>query len=566
MKKINLFLLILLSSLNCFAQNIHLQIQGKTLYETKLIDSLTYRNKHKDKESIFEEIKKTQNIFLQKGYLQNHLETNIQVNDSSYIALLNLGQKTSFVEIIIAPDLALKKILELTKDTTTIPYSKLDLFLNDKKQKLDEAGYPLATIRLSNINIRAAHVIANLEIDKNIQKRINSISIAKNNQSNFRFPKGHLTQIIKKYRNTLLTKFSLDKLKEEFDEYNFVQQSKYPETLFTKDSTKIYVYLEKQNANNFDGFIGFNSNDNQKLTLSGYLDLQLENILNSGEEFRLNWKSDGNNQTTFNTTLELPYLFGSPIGLKGYLNIFKQDSTFQNTRSGIEASYFIKYNTRIYLGREATSSSDIQNSNNSNISDFKSEFYTTTLLYNKKDQKNFMNPIQTSISLKIGIGKRENTNSQTIENTNKQTYLDLKSSHTIYLNAKNHFNAKAIFQTLNSKNHGVNELYRFGGFKSIRGFQENSLEAKTYFVLATEYRYVINPTIYLHTVTDYSYFILPTTTITTTYFKNSISFGGGIGLQTKSGILNFTIAKPYRNINKTNFYNTIVHLSYNVKF
>jgi 1,2-phenylacetyl-CoA epoxidase PaaB subunit len=41
-------------------------------------------------------------------------------------------------------------------------------------------------------------------------------------------------------------------------------KQKYPETLFTKDSTKVYVYLEKQNSNNFDGFIGFNNNENQK--------------------------------------------------------------------------------------------------------------------------------------------------------------------------------------------------------------------------------------------------------------------------------------------------------------
>jgi hypothetical protein len=41
---------------------------------------------------------------------------------------------------------------------------------------------------------------------------------------------------------------------------------------------------------------------------NGYLNLQLENILNAGEEFRLNWKSDGNSQTTFNTLLEIPYL------------------------------------------------------------------------------------------------------------------------------------------------------------------------------------------------------------------------------------------------------------------
>jgi hypothetical protein len=566
LKKINLFLIVILTSFNCVAQKIHLQIQGKSLNETKTIDSLHYQTTHKDKESLLEEIKKTQNILLSKGYLTTYLKYNLKINDSSYVALLNLGNKTSFIQILLPPNLALNKILKISKDTTTIHYSELDSFLNDKKQKLNAAGYPLATIRLANIKTSGAYIITKLEIDKNAQKKINAIIVAKSNENNFRFPKGHLKQIVKKYQNTLYSEFTLNEIKKEFDQFNFAQQSKYPETLFTADSTKIYVYLTKQSANNFDGFIGFNTNDNQKITLSGYLDLQLENILNAGEEFRLNWKSNGNNQTTFNSTLEVPYLFGSPIGLKGHINIFKQDSTFQNTKTALEASYFIKHNTRIYLGRETTSSSDIQNSNNNDISDFKSEFYTGTFYYNKKDQTNFMNPIKTSISLKVGIGKRENTNSQTAENTNKQNYVEFKSTNTFYLNDKNHFNTKLIFQALNSKDFGLNELYRFGGFNSIRGFQENSLQAKTYFVVATEYRYLLSPNFYLNTVTDYSYYTVPTIKTTNKNQQNLYSLGLGIGLRTQNGIIKFSAVKNYNNKPKTNIYNTLVHLSYNIIF
>ena len=566
MKKINLFLLVILTSFNCAAQKIDLQIQGKTLNETKIIDSLHYQTAHKDKESLLEEIKKTQNILLNKGYLTTYLKSNLKINDSSYVALLNLGNKTSFIQILLPPDLALNKILQTSKDTITIHYSELDSFLNEKKQKLNAAGFPLATVRFANINTSGPYLIATLEIDKNVQKRINAIVVAKSNENNFRFPKGHLNQIVKKYQNTLFSEFSLNKIKKEFDQFNFAQQSKYPETLFTKDSTKIFVYLTKQSANNFDGFIGFNTNENQKINLSGYLDLQLQNILNAGEEFRLNWKSNGNNQTTFNSTLELPYLFGSPIGLKGHILIFKQDSTFQNTKTALEASYFISHNTRIYLGRESTSSSDIQNSNNYDISDFKSKFYTGTFNYNKKDQTNSMNPIKTSISLKVGIGKRENTNTKTAENTNKQNYIEFKSTNTFYLNDKNHLNTKVILQTLNSKDYGFNELYRFGGFNSIRGFQENSLQAKTYYVVANEYRYLLNPNFYLHTVTDYSYYTVPTIKTTNKTQQNLYSLGLGIGLRTQNGIIKFSAVKNYNNKSKTNIYNTLVHLSYNIVF
>src|SRR5690606_16642833 len=123
-----------------------------------------------------------------------------------------------------------------------------------------------------------------------------------------------------------------------------------------------------------DGFIGFSNNDDDSgkssINFNGYLDLLLVNFLNTGEELTLYWKSDGNDQKTFNAAIELPYIFRSPFGLKASLNIFKQDSTFQNTKTALGLGYFFNYNTRLYLGYEATESSDIQNTNTTSISDY----------------------------------------------------------------------------------------------------------------------------------------------------------------------------------------------------
>jgi len=52
------------------------------------------------------------------------------------------------------------------------------------------------------------------------------------------------------------------------------------------------------------------------------------------------WKSDGKDQKTFNASLEIPYIFKSPLGIKSQLNIFKQDSTFQNTKTAIDLGYY----------------------------------------------------------------------------------------------------------------------------------------------------------------------------------------------------------------------------------
>lgn len=566
MKKISLLLLIILSGLHCYAQQYHLKIKGYTPTETLIIDSTNYLTKHNDAKGIWDEISKTQNILIKKGYLETKTIASNSLNDSSYVVELSLGIKTIAIQLTVSATKEIGKIIGIDKDSLVIPYTTLEYFLNEKKSQLEAAGYPLSTFKLDNISKTETVLNAHLEIIENRRKKINSIQIAKNTSQKFHFPNGHLKQINKKFQSAFISQDNINKIKDEFSKYNFVRQTKYPETLFTNDSTKVYVYLERQNANSFDGFIGLNNNQNHKISISGYLDLQLENSINAGEEFRLNWKSDGNNQRTFNTSLEIPYLLKSPIGLKAQINIFKQDSTFQNTRTSLELSYFINYNTRFYMGRESTSSSDIQNSNNGIISDFKSNFITSSFQYILSDRNNYMNPIKASINLKLGLGRRENTNALTAENINRQNYIELRSNFTLYLSKKNHLNIKGIFLNLNSTSFGRNELYRFGGINSMRGFRENSLQAKTYLVLATEYRYLLNSNFYINTVADYGYYNLPASTTTNSFNKNLFSAGLGIGLLTKSGLIKISAVKNYTKEAKSNIYDTLVHLSYYVNF
>jgi hypothetical protein len=165
---------------------------------------------------------------------------------------------------------------------------------------------------------------------------------------------------------------------------------------------------KKRKSNTFDGFIGFANNENEKLTFNGYLDVTLENTIKAGEQFSLYWKSDGNNQKTFKASIDLPYIFKTPIGLKAQINIFKQDSIFQNTKTAIDLGYFLDYRTRIYLGYQTTESSDIQNTNNSIISDYTNSFLTSSLEYSRLDYLNSTFPKKNNHFNNYGTGKPRN--------------------------------------------------------------------------------------------------------------------------------------------------------------
>ena len=565
MKIIAFFVLFLTFGTNCFSQNFHLQITGSSPSENKIIDSLKYNSSHTNVKAIFDEVTSMSERLSKNGYLENQMLENIRKNDTSYIAKFSLGEKIKFVNIYIGRNRDIIDLVSLDKkkDTLILPYSETESFLNSTLQKLEQNGFAFAKLKLTNIKRKNNSLYAELEFESGQQRQLNAIVVqfADSNKKNS-FPAGHLKQINRKYHNSTFNQDVVRKIQNDFEKFGFVNQIKTPEILFTKDTTKVYVYLEKRKSNTFDGFIGFANNDNNKLTFNGYLDLILENTIKAGEQFSLYWKSDGNDQKTFKASIDLPYIFKTPIGLKAQINIFKQDSIFQNTKTAIDLGYFIDYKTRIYLGYQSTESSDIQNTNNSTISDYTNSFLTTNLEYSRLDNANSTFSKKTSISVLLGLGTRVISDLSETAGSSKQTFININAMHNFYLNSKNCFNINYHNLFLKSNKYIINELYRFGGTKSIRGFAENSLQANFMTALITEYRYIISPELYVHSILDYGYY----KDDSSNYETSLIGLGIGIGLQTKNGKLKLNLSNGRNKSEKFLFPNTIININYNIEF
>ncbi|MDI5899131.1 hypothetical protein [Flavobacterium yafengii] len=544
-------------------------ITGSNSLETKTIDSLKYNTEHKNTKLINEEINKVSEKLSEIGYIDNTTLEFTKKKDSSYVAIFTLGKKIKSIHIYIGTNNLFNNLTGLSKkkDTLILPYTEINSFLKQTVQKLEQNGFALAKLKLINIKRVDTEIYADLKLESDEKRTLNSITInyAENNRLN-KFPSGHLAQINRKYKNSIFNQKIVAEIYNDFEKFGFISQVKYPEILFTKDTTKVYVYLEKKKSNTFDGFIGFSNNENKKITLNGYLDIKLENILGSGEQLSVYWKSDGNDQKTFNASIELPYLLKTPIGLKAQIQLFRQDSTFQNTKTAIDLSYFSNYNKRFYLGFQTTESSDIQNSSNTSISDFSNSFLTSSFNYTKLDLANYTFPIKSFFSITAGTGKRKINNQ--LENTTKsnQFFLNIQASHNFNLNKKNIININSQNYYLQSNRYIVNELFRFGGLNSIRGFTENSLQAYFTTSILTEYRHILSSNLYIHSILDYCIYKNKSDTQQTDKTEKLLGIGLGFGLQTKNGLLKFALANGSIQNQQIEIYNTIIHICYNVKF
>ncbi|MCH7524823.1 MAG: hypothetical protein IIC74_07395 [Bacteroidetes bacterium] len=330
-----IILSIAISLLNCttlFSQNLNLIIKGKDSLETTVIDSLNYMKSFTDFISLENEIESLHLKLQKSGFIENKLLSSDKKNDSTYVAKFSLNKKYYTIYIYYDKNLLSKEILESVSNTVTAEYfittiSKSEDILNYINSKIVEDGQPFASLKLVNLkkkddnNIQAELIISN---DK--KRSIDNI-IVKGYEN---FSKSYIKHFLK---IKIGDDFNLKTLKEKSETLNtlqFANQIKPPEILFTKDSTTVYLYLEKTKSNNFDGFLGFGTNETtNKIEFSGYLNLSLVNNLNYGESFNLVYKSDENEQKTFEVNFNLPYIFGSSLGTEFNLNIFKKEVFFR---------------------------------------------------------------------------------------------------------------------------------------------------------------------------------------------------------------------------------------------
>lgn len=554
--------LLMLSYSNISSQNLTLNIFGIDEAETNIIDSLSYKKYFINYKALNEEVlllnKKLQNL----GYIENKLLKTEKTNDSTYQSTFSLKQRFYTIYIyynknLISQDLIKAVTEDFNDNYFTLPITKIENVLSFINSELANRGLPFVKLSLQHIEkMDAQNLKGNLLVDENSERYIDKVVV----KGYELFPKNYIKHFLKIKKKQLFNLNAIKKKTERLNDLSFTRQARSPEVLFTQDSTTLYLYLEKTKSNTFDGFLGFGTNETtSKLDFDGYLNLNLENNLNYGEQFKLIYKSDENEQKTFDANLTLPYLFGLPLGTELALNIFKKDSTFTTVNQDANIFYQINSKHRITSGINIVQSNNLldQQTSTIDIQDYSSTFFKTRYSYRKLTLHDILFPIDMFVDTSLGFGNRSSN-----QKDEQQTEIKLTVSKILNLDDKNSFYIRALGNSLLSDSYFVNELFRFGGINSIRGFEENSVLATHYGLINLEYRYRLNSSIYIHTITDAAYFDNKLTDSKEKLF----GFGFGFGILTKAGLLKLNYANGKSENQKFKFSNSKIHLSLNAIF
>jgi outer membrane protein assembly factor BamA len=231
--------------------------------------------------------------------------------------------------------------------------------------------------------------------------------------------------------------------------------------------------------------------------------------------------------------LELPYLFKTPLGIRGNFNLFRQDSSWSNRNFGLELGYQIASGTFLNLGWDNSQSAVLQSAASASQGNVRASVVQTGITVRR-----FNDPLLPTkglfLSMRIGQGTRQ------LETENfqlRQGHIEGQFYHTF--NKKHGLFARVMAAGIFSDNLVENELHRLGGFKTLRGFNELTLFAANYGLANLEYRFFLERYSYLVAFFDAGILYNP---VAIAPNLNLMGTGVGLNFRTGGGIFSLAVA------------------------
>jgi hypothetical protein len=524
--KSGLFLIQMLLAFNfVYSQQYILEFKNTTESEKKT-------KKYKSYKDLILAIEDTLVLIKKQGFYDAKVNSLIRKDSFNYEVILNKNQMVEYIEISnkSAFDENIVKILnKYTENGKLIRFKQIESVTKEITEILSEGGYPFGKVGFINYKlVNPTTIKLEMEIQYGSKRNIDKV-IVKGYEN---FPKNFIKNIFKPGKSNYLDVDKALSLANKIDKTGFARNIKDPEILFTKDSSSLYLYIDKIRRNTFDGFLSFDTDENSgRINIEGYAKINLINTFNGGEKINFDFRSQKNQDRSLNSDVYIPYVFGSPLNLKYGLNLIQKDSSYTSNENLIDID-MIFGNIRSGLGlqtNKSTSEEAIEN-----VENFKSKLINVFSEYIILDNSDQLIPELFKISLRYGSGSKE----QSGEKTNFSKY-SLELHRKFNLSSKFKLQSSITRKKINSKNLVNNELLRFGGYNSIRGYDENSIFADGYTLLKTSLNYYLNDTIYIYTIFDlanYSNKILD---------LDEDIYSGGLGFssRTDNGIVSISYSK-----------------------
>jgi len=345
-------------------------------------------------------------------------------------------------------------------------------------------------------------------------------------------------------------------------ELQFLRVTKPVQVVFYPKFARIIVYADKKKANSFDGVLGVlpNSQTTGKLMLTGEARLKLVNSFGRAELIDMNWRKLEQSSQDLKVNFNYPYIFSSSLGADFRFSLLKQDTTYLNIVRNAGIQYLFTGNNylKAYI---LNNTSQLLNTTGMEYitelpvyADISNTMYGLETKYEKLDyrlnpRKGFTLLINTAAGNK-NIKRNSKINPAVYDSiVLKSAQYRLSADENIFIPVFSKSTINLGLQSAAIINNSLfeNELFRIGGLRTLRGFDEESIYASLYSILTVEYRYLFEQNSYINLFFNSAYY--EKETIHEKIIDRPFGFGAGITFETRAGIfsINYALGKQFDN-------------------
>lgn len=435
---------------------------------------------------------------------------------------------------------------------------------------LENNGYPFAKVWLDSVQVETPEQVrGRLYLEKGPEYHVDSIRV----NGTAKISNDFLQRYLELSNGSLFNKEKLLRVSRRIKELTYVEEENPPRIIWLNSGSVLELFLKQKRSSQVNVLVGFLPNNDQlsskKILITGEANLNLKNALGMGETIGLNWQQLQVRSPRLNIIYQHPYLLNSPVGLDFSFDMFRKDSTFLNINFQLGGQYVVnaQQSGRLFIQRFQS----IVNGVNKNfiLQQYRlpdaADMGTTNLgLDYEVNTTNYrLNPTRGNelrVVTTAGIKKLKKNNEvlelkdpanpsfdfgtlyDTIKLKTYQFRVRVTAAHYFPLGAQNRTTIKAGLQAgfLQSGNIFRNELFQIGGYKLLRGFDEESQYLSQFAVGTAEFRYLIGQNSYFYGFTDggWGRNNSQNTRVSYTY----LGVGMGLAFESKVGIFNLAWA------------------------
>ena len=506
-----------------FGQKNELILVTKDTIQNRIVSEIYHTKKHLQKKDALDEIDRILQQVKKRGFFTARIDS-ISKTDKELITYLDLGKKINEIIIVTKKDNT-NGIIDSGIDSIKIKTREFSDLTNQLLEQIDRKGNSFSEITYVNPLLKNDTLLLEMKISNSSSRKIDKV-ITRGYED---FPKKFITKYFLIDKNTVFSKQKLNQVSALSNKLDFIKEKKAPEVLFKKDSTHLYLFLDKIGTSSFDGLVNFSSKENGKgLLLNGNLDLKLNNTFNTGEKFEIIWNKVSDEKTDFKINSYVPYILNSKFSTTLEFYLYRQDSSFINTNFELKTDYSINQKSHASILYSSEKSNYLLDISNNDLASYSNYFIGLGYELKKSSTSNLYK-YKNGLNLNLTIGKRKTD----IESIN-QLKFHFSAFANVQINNRGYLNIKNESGLLTSKNYLLNELFRIGGANSIRGYNEQSIFTNGYSYSNIEFRYSLDTSSYLYSITDLGGY----KENTTNKIKKLLGIGAGYQFRINNNLVN----------------------------